>query len=70
MDRREEEISTELCVLCGEEVDLLDPAAHTRVRGRAVCRPCAHRLGGHYNPETESWSREPRIPESLQPRQD
>ncbi len=70
MERREEEASMELCVLCGEEVDLLDPSTHARVQGRTVCRQCSHRLGGKYNPETETWSRTPGIPESLRPRED
>ncbi len=69
MDRREEE-SAELCVICGEEVDLLDPSAHVRVRGRIVCRQCGHRLGGVYDTGREVWTRVPAIPDPLQPRRD
>ncbi len=70
MDRREEENTSELCVVCGEEVDLMDPSAYTRAKGRTVCRRCSHRLGGTYNPELEAWTHEPRIPEALKPRED
>jgi hypothetical protein len=67
MERRQNENSSELCVLCGEEVDLLEPSAHARVKGRTLCRQCSQRLGGAYNPELEVWTREPELPESLTP---
>jgi hypothetical protein len=70
MERREDKNTTELCVLCGEEVDVMDASAGARVKGRTLCRQCANRLGGVYDPDREVWSREPKIPESLEPRQD
>jgi len=69
MERREES-NTELCAICGEEVDLMDPSSHARVRGRTVCRTCSHRLGGTYDTAREVWTRNPTIPESLKPRDD
>jgi len=70
MDRREAENTSEICNLCGEEVDLLDPSSYARVKGRTFCRSCSHRLGGAYDPAGESWTREPRLPEALEPRED
>jgi hypothetical protein len=70
MDRRDDDRSTELCVLCGEEIDLQDPSTHARVRGRTICRQCSHRLGGAYDPQLEVWTPMPAIPESLKPRED
>jgi hypothetical protein len=70
MDRRDQEAASELCVICGEEVDLEDPSASARVMGRMLCSGCARRLGGVYNPELEAWTREPRLPEGLTPRED
>ena len=70
MDRRDDTNAMELCALCGEEVDLMDPSSHARTKGRTICRRCSHRLGGAYNPETETWTREPKIPNSLEPRKD
>jgi len=70
MERREKEAESELCALCGEEVDTMDPAGHARVQGRTLCRDCSRRLGGVYNPEREVWIRPPTLPESLRPRQD
>jgi hypothetical protein len=70
MDRREEEDTTELCVVCSEEVDLGDASTHARVQGRAICRRCAIRLGGKYNAENESWSPQPKLPEGLKPKPD
>ena len=70
MDRREDATPTELCVVCGEEVELMDPSSHARVQGRTICRQCSHRLGGTYDPEKETWTRAPTVPESLRPRED
>ena len=70
MERKEEESSAELCAVCGEEVDLMDSSTHARVRGRAICRQCALRLGGKFNSEDESWSPLPHLPEGLKPRED
>ncbi len=69
MERREDD-ATELCVVCGEEVDLLDPSSHARVKGRTICRHCSYHLGGKYNSESETWTREPDMPEALKPRED
>jgi hypothetical protein len=70
MDRREDATQTELCVVCGEEVGLTDSSSHARVQGRTICRRCSHRLGGVYDPERETWTRPPKVPESLRPRED
>jgi len=70
MDRREEIGRTEFCVFCGEEVDLGDPAAHAKVRGRTVCSQCARRQGGTFDPESETWVHAPGIPEALLPKED
>ncbi len=71
MDRREdEEMPTELCVVCGEEVDRLEPSSHARVKGRIVCRQCSRRLGGAYDPDREDWTKLPALPSALEPRED
>jgi len=70
VQEREEERTEELCVICGEAVDLLDASAHAQVKGRTFCRECARKLGGAYNPDQETWTRLPRVPEGLEPRED
>jgi hypothetical protein len=70
MDRRDEDDTTELCVVCGEEVDLGDASTHARVQGRVICRQCGIKLGGKYNSESESWSPQPKLPPGLKPKAD
>jgi hypothetical protein len=69
-DRRDVTGRTELCAICGEEVELGDPSAHAKVRGRTLCNLCAANQGGTWDPEREEWVRPPRLPEALLPRED
>jgi predicted amidophosphoribosyltransferase len=70
MDRREDDLPTELCAVCGEEVDRMELSSHAVVRGRTICTQCARRLGGVYDPESEVWSKAPVLPSALEPRKD
>ncbi len=62
--RERDELDTDLCVVCGEEVDLEDPRSFFRTAAAVACFECARKYGGIYDTVTEKWKVPPRLPPS------
>ena len=59
-----EDLDIEVCVVCGEEVDLEDSRTYCRMASTIACFECARKHGGIFDPSTEKWTAKPRLPSS------
>ena len=70
---REEELDeTQVCVVCGEEIDPEDGRDFWVSASTVSCYECARKHGGVYDPELEKWKTPPRLPsiEARMPEED
>ena len=61
MQEREAD-DVDLCVVCGEEIDLGDPGNYQHAVSVIVCHACAKKYGGGYDAELENWTVAPTLP--------
>jgi hypothetical protein len=53
---------TDVCALCGEELDPQDPRTFGLGTSLLVCYECARSHGGVYDSELENWRVPPHLP--------
>ncbi len=59
--RRTDNDETDVCVVCGEEIDPAEPSNFSLASEDRVCRECARRRGGVFDAAAEDWTAPPRI---------
>ncbi len=62
--RESEANASDVCLLCGEDIDAEDVRNYYPSASTVVCAQCARRCGGVYDSERERWAVLPQVASS------